>query len=145
MGPLKVIEAGAIPSVAAFEVLIRASLPVRHFHGSGERSPAFVGLAGLAGSALVWDDHGAHAQLVQLDLDLGLAVAAAGGDGARGAASAADDPPDRRGELGCVGGVAAFDAGRAPRRRRCRRPGPCSRLDRLAEPVLCDRAGIGVV
>jgi hypothetical protein len=45
---------------------MRASLPVRHLTRSAERAAALVGLAGLAGSALATDDHGAHAELVPL-------------------------------------------------------------------------------
>jgi hypothetical protein len=46
---------------------------------------------------------------VQVVLDAGFAVAAVGGDRARAARGPRDDPADRGGELGCVGGVAAFD------------------------------------
>jgi hypothetical protein len=64
----------------------------------------FVGVAGLAGSALARDHHGAHAELVQVVLDAGFAVAAVGGDGARAAPGAGDDSADRRGESRRVGG-----------------------------------------
>ena len=66
-------------------------------------------LPSLARTTLARDHYGAHAELVQVVLDAGLAVAAVGGDGAGSSAGAAGDPGDRGGELRCVGGVAAFD------------------------------------
>jgi hypothetical protein len=66
-------------------------------------------LVGLCRSGLAGDHDGAHAELVQVVLDAGLAVAAVGGDGARTTPGARDDPPDRGSELRCVGGVAAID------------------------------------
>jgi hypothetical protein len=96
-------------SYPRLRVLIRALAAGAPLHGSAERPAAFVGLAGVAGSALAGDHNGAHAELVQLVLDLCFAVAPVGGDHARPAPGAADDSPDRGGELRCVGGVAAFD------------------------------------
>jgi hypothetical protein len=62
------------------------------------------------------------------------------------APGAAGDPLDRWGELGCVGGVTDLDSvieddvvGVVEDL------GVVTELDRLAEPALADRAGIGVV
>jgi hypothetical protein len=50
--------------------------------------------------ALTRNDDGAHAEVMQLVLDLGFAVAAVSSDGARAAPGAADDPPNRGRQLG---------------------------------------------
>jgi hypothetical protein len=64
-----------------------------------------VGSAGLAGSAFAGDHHGAHAELVQVVLDPGFAIAAVGGDGIAAAPGPGDDPADRRSELGASAGL----------------------------------------
>src|SRR3954451_23064416 len=74
-GPVEVIEAGAVPPVLPFEGADPGLATGAPLHGSAERPAMFVGLAGLAGSALAGDHHGPHAELVQGVLDAGLAVA----------------------------------------------------------------------
>src|SRR4051795_9155137 len=84
-GSVEVVEAGAVPPVLPFEGADPGFAAGPPLDGAPERSAVFVGLAGLAGSALARDHHGAHAELVQVVLDAGFAVAAVGGDGARAA------------------------------------------------------------
>jgi hypothetical protein len=105
-----------------------------------------VGLAGLAGSAFAGDYHGPDAELVQVVLDARLAVAAIGGDGPRAPPGPADDPPDRRGELRRVGGVAALDGVvEHDAVVVVEDLGVVAELDRPPETALGDRAGIAVV
>ena len=109
-------------------------------------SSMFLGLSGLARFAFAGDHHGAHAQLAEGVVDLLLAVAAVGGDGAGRAAGTAGDPFDRGGELRRVGRVALLDGvvendavfvvGHL---------GLVAELDRFAQPALGDRPGVGVV
>src|ERR671919_863439 len=80
LGAFEPIEAGAVPPVASFEGADAGFAAGAPFDRSAERAAVFVGLAGLAGSALAGDHHGAHPELVQLVLDAGFAVAAVGGD-----------------------------------------------------------------
>src|SRR3954470_5971851 len=106
-GPVELIEAGAVPAVLPFEGADPGLATGPPLHCCAERPAVFVGLAGLAGSALAGDHHGPNAEIVQIVLDAGLAVAAIGGDGPRAPPGAGDDPADGRGELRRVGGVAA--------------------------------------
>ncbi len=69
----------------------------------------FVDLAGFAGFALARNHYRTDTEFVQVVLHGGFAVAAVSGHGARAPSGAPDDPADSRGELGRVGGVAAFD------------------------------------
>src|SRR4051794_24501982 len=73
-GPGEVVEAGAVPAVLPFEGADAGFAAGAPFDGAAERAAVFVGLAGLAGSALAWDDHGADPELVQVVLDTGFAV-----------------------------------------------------------------------
>src|SRR5215211_5216466 len=75
---------------------------------SPEGSSVFLGLAGLAESALAWDDDGADAHLVQRVVDVLLTVAPVGSDGARPMSGAARDTFTGRGEPRCVCGAARF-------------------------------------
>ena len=96
---------GAIAPVLPFEGAdsgIAAGAPLDH---AAIRPAVFVVLAGVAGSALAWDHHGAHAELVQVVLDAGLAVAAVGGDSPRATPSMGDDPGDRRASWGASAGL----------------------------------------
>ena len=139
-------EFGAVPAVAAFDVVDPAfgsGAPLDHL---AERTSVLELAAGGAGFGLTRDGDAADAEFVQLTLDAGFAVAAVGGDRAWCAAGAAGDPFDRGGELGCVGGVTDLDSvieddavGVVEDL------GLVTELDRLAEPALADRAGIGVV
>ena len=145
-GPVEVIEAAAVPAVLPFEGADAGFAAGAPLHCSAERRAVLAGLAGLAGFALARDDYRAHAELVQVVLDRGLAVAAVGGHGARAPPGAPDDPTDGRGELGRVGRVAAFDG--------VVEHDPVvvvddlalvAELDRPTEPALGDRAGVTIV
>src|SRR5215213_8034707 len=92
-GPVEVVEAGAVPAVLPFEGADPGLATGPPLHCSAERPAVFVGLASLAGSALAGDHHGADAELVQVVLDAGLAVAAIGGDGPRAPPGPGDDRP----------------------------------------------------
>lgn len=96
-GSLGAVDAGAVPAVAAFEGADSAFAAGAPLHGSSKRSSVFLGLSCLAGSALAGDDDGAHPELVQAVVDAVFAVAAVGGDRARLATGAPDDPLDRWG------------------------------------------------
>jgi len=87
-------------------LLIRPSLPVRHFtvlRNAGRCSSACLALPGLP---LLRDDDVPDAEVVQGVLDALLAVATVGGGGPWLAAGALDDPLDRRRELRRVRRVA---------------------------------------
>ena len=62
---------------------MRPSQPVRHFTCLPERSLSFLGLPGLAGSALAGNDDVSDAEIVQVIVDAGFAVAAVGGHRSR--------------------------------------------------------------
>src|SRR3954453_16044480 len=98
-GSVELIEACAVPPVLSFEGADPGFAAGAPLHGSAERPAVFVGLAGLAGSALAGNHHGPDAEIVQVVLDAGLAVAAIGGDGPRAAPGSRDDPADGRNEL----------------------------------------------
>src|SRR3954454_13845173 len=87
-GSFKVVQACTIPPVASFEGADPGFAAGAALDGSAERAASFVGLAGLAVLALAWDDHGAYAELAQLLVDFGFAVAAVGGHRARAPSSA---------------------------------------------------------
>jgi hypothetical protein len=126
-------------------VLIRASLPAP-LDGSAERSSVLESSPGFAGNAIAGDHHGPDAEFVQVVLDAGFAVAAVGGDGARTPPGAGDDSGDRGGELGCVGGVAAFDGVvEYDAVVVVDDLGLVAELDRPAQAALGDRAGVAVV
>jgi hypothetical protein len=90
-GSFGAVDAGSVPSVAAFEGADPPLAAGSPFHRSPERSAVFNGLSGLAGSALAGYHDCAHSELVQGVVDTLLPVAAIGGDRARAAAGAADD------------------------------------------------------
>src|SRR4051812_30711811 len=102
-GSVEVIEACAVPPVLPFEGADPGLAAGPPLDRSAERPAVFVGLAGLAGSALAGDYHGPDAEIVQVVLDGGLAVAAIGGGG--------PPPPPRPG-----GGPAPRGAGVGGRR-----------------------------
>src|SRR5215207_6890175 len=142
-GPVEVIEAGAVPPVLPFEGADPGLATGPPLHGSAERPAMFVGLASLAGSALAGDHHGPDAELVQVVLDAGLAVAAVGGDGPRAPPGPGDDPSDGWGELWRVGGVAALDGVvEHDAVVVVEDLGLVAELHRPAQPALGDRAGI---
>src|SRR5215207_3687014 len=145
-GSVGSVDAGAVPSVAAFEGADPAFDAGSPFDRAAERSSVFCGLSGFAGFALAGNHHGADTQVVEAVVDLLLAVAAVGCDGTGWPAGAPGDPLDRGGELGRVGGVALLDGvvqddavvvvGQL---------GLVAELDRFAEAALGDRAGVRVV
>ena len=140
------VDAGTVPAVAAFEVTDSAFAAGSPFDGAAEGSSMFLSTSGLRRFAFAGDDHVLDAQLGELLVDLGFAVAAVGGDAAWRAPGAFDDPLHRRGQLRRIGRIALLhrviqhdpvvivdDLGLLPE------------LDRLTEPALGDRAGITVV
>src|SRR5690606_13110301 len=108
-GAGQAVQAGACPAVAVFEVAdaaLTAGAPLDEF---AECWSLFVLAAGRAGGAFSGYSDGLYAQLVQVSLDAGFAVAAIGGHGARDFAGALLDPADRGGQLRRVGRVAFLD------------------------------------
>src|SRR5215813_13700326 len=103
------VQAGAVPAVAALEVAdasFAAGAPPDQLAEAG----VVLGRAAGGGDlALAGDRHGVHAQLVQVALEGGLAVAAVSGYRAGDAARAAADPVHGRRELRPVGSGAALD------------------------------------
>ena len=69
----------AVPSVAAFEGADAAFASGSPFQVPPERSMSFLGLPGLAGSALARNDDVSDTEIVQVIIDAYLAVAAVGG------------------------------------------------------------------
>ena len=86
-------------------VLILPSLPVRHYHRAPERWSLFDRSSGLGELALAGDHHVPDAEVVEVILDLRLAVAAVGGHGAELAAGALNDPRDRGRDWGASVGL----------------------------------------
>jgi hypothetical protein len=93
-GAFGAIQAGSVPAISSFEAADPAFAPGSPFHGLAERGPVFGGVAGLARSAFARDDDGAYPEVAQRVVNAFLAVAAVGGDGARLATGALDDPLD---------------------------------------------------
>jgi hypothetical protein len=140
------VDQGSVPSVAAFEVADAAFAAGSPFHLPPERSLSFLGLSGLAGSALSRNDDVSDTKIVQVIVDAGLAVAAVGGHRSRLPSGAADD---------------AFDSGFQPRSidRVARlhvvveddavivvdQLSLVAELDRFPEPALSDWPGVGIV
>src|SRR5690349_5583744 len=145
-GTFGAVDAGAVPAVAPLERADPAFTAGAPLDGSPESGPVFDGLSRRAGCAFTGYHHGAHAEVVQGVLDTFLAVAAVGGDGARGAAGALGDPRDRGRQLWGVGRVACLDGvvdddtvvviGDL---------GLVAEFDRFTQAALGDRTGIPVV
>src|SRR3954447_1212945 len=93
-GSVELIEACAVPPVLSFEGADPGFAAGPPLDRCAERPAVFVGLAGLGGSALAGNRHGPDAEIVQVLLDTGLALAAIGGDGPRAPPGPADDPGD---------------------------------------------------
>src|SRR5690242_16788616 len=75
------VEAGAVPAVAVFEVADAAFAAGAPFDEFAEGRASLVLAAAGAGGAFAGYGHLRDAQVVQLSFDVGLAVAAVGGDG----------------------------------------------------------------
>ena len=145
-GAFGAVDAGAVPAVAVFEVADWAFASGSPFHGAAKRWSMFLGASGLRWSALAGNHHVGDAEVDQLAVDLGFAVAAVGGDGARCAFGPLCHPRYRRGKLRRVGritllhsviqddAVVVVDD-----------LGVVSELDRPSEPSLGDRASVGIV
>ena len=108
-GSFGAVDVGSVPSVSAFDGADPAFDSGPPLDGSAERSSVFLGLSGLAGSALAGDHHVPHTQVVEGVVDLLFPVSAIGGDRAGWPAGAPGDPFDGGGELGRVGRVALLD------------------------------------
>ena len=72
-GAFGAVDAGAVPSVAAFEGADPAFASGAPFDGAAERSSVLLGLSGLGGSAFARDDDVAHAEVMQCVVDAALA------------------------------------------------------------------------
>src|SRR4051812_44450827 len=95
---------------SAFEVGDAAFASGAPFDQFAEGPPVFGVAAGRSGWSLAGDGDGSDAEVVQRGVGAGFAVAAVGGHCAGWLAGSAGDAGDGRGELWCVGRVAAFDA-----------------------------------
>src|SRR5512132_4246281 len=145
-GDVDAVEVAAVPSVVAFQVADAAFAAGSPFHGAPKCRSMFGGLAGLAGSALAGDHDGAHAYLVQVVVDLLLAVAAVGGDGAGYSLGAVADSLDRRGQARRVGRVARLDVVvEHDAVLVVHDLALVAELHRFAEPALGDRTGVRIV
>ena len=103
-GSVEAGEFGAVPAVASFDVVDPSFGSGAPFHLLAEGSAVFELAARRSGLASAGDRHAAHTELVEVAFHRGFAVAAVGGDRARGASGAAGDPFDRRCQLRGVGG-----------------------------------------
>jgi hypothetical protein len=108
-GAIDAGEFGAVPAVAAFEVIDSAFGSGPPFDLVAEGSPVFKFAAGGAGFTPARDRRTAHAECVQIAFNRYLAVAAVGGDRAGCVSGAAGDPFDRQGQLRSVCGVPDLD------------------------------------
>ena len=98
-GAFAAVDSAAVPLVAVFEVAdapFAAGAPLDEF---AEGGPAFVALPDRSGSAFSWNGNGFDAEIVEIFVDGGVAVAAVGGGLSWGAAGALGDPSDRGGKL----------------------------------------------
>jgi hypothetical protein len=140
------VDSAAIPSIAAFQAADSAFASGSPFQVPPECPPVFLCLPGFGGSAFAGDDDVADAEVVQGVVDTGFAVAAVRGHGAGFPAGPLDDAFHRRCQPRCVGGVAGLhivvedDTVVV-----VNNLGFVAELDRLAEPALRDRPGVGVV
>ena len=140
------VDPAAVPSIAAFQAADPAFASGSPFQVPPECLPVFLCLPGFGGSAFAGDDDVADAEVVQGVVDTGFAVAAVRGHGARFAAGAPGHPLDRRLHPWSVSGVAGLhvvvedDTVVV-----VNNLGFVAELDRLAEPALRDRPGVGVV
>src|SRR4029450_8599913 len=145
-GAFGAVDHAAVPSVAASEVADAAFAAGSPFHVPPERSLSFLGLPGVAGSALARNDDVSDTEIVQVILDAGLAVAAVGGHRLRLSSGAADDPFDSGFQPRSIGRVARLhvvvedDAVVV-----VDQLGLVAELDRFPEPALSDRPGVEIV
>src|SRR3979490_114392 len=102
-------EFGAVPAVAAFDVVdptLRSGPP---FHLLAEGASVFELAARRARFSRSWDRDAAYAEVVQVVFHRCLAVAAVGSDCARSVSGAGGDPCDRRDQLRGICGVSDLD------------------------------------
>src|SRR4051794_16289013 len=106
---VQAIEAGAVPAVSALEAADPALAAGAPLDRLAEGRTGFGGLSGPAGAAPARGARGSDTQLVWVVFDAGLAVAAVGGDGARAATGAGDDPCDGGSQVRCVRWIAPVE------------------------------------
>ena len=87
-GALDAVDAGAVPTVAS-EIADPAFAAGAPFDGAAERFSVFVGSPRLGRSSCARNRHVLDTEVGELPVDLGLAVAAVGGDDAQ-----RDDSPE---------------------------------------------------
>src|SRR3954451_6071365 len=105
-GALDAVDAGAVPTVAALEIADAAFAAGAPLDGAAERFSVFLGATCLRWSAFARNHHVGDAEVAELPVDLGFAVAAVGGDGPRSAPGAFGDPLHGRRQLRRVGRIA---------------------------------------
>src|SRR5262249_22658331 len=145
-GALDAGELGAVPAVAAFEVVDPSFGAGAPFDLVAEGSSVCELSAGGGRSVSAWDRHAALPELVEVMFDRGQAVTTISGHRPWWASGAAGDAFDRGCQLWCVGRVSDLDGvieddavgvvGDL---------GFVAELHRLTQPSLADRAGVGVV
>ena len=79
-GAFEAVDAGTVPAIAAFEITDAAFAAGSPFDGAAEGFSMFFGASGLRRFAFAGDHHVLHAEVGELLVDLGFAVAAVGGD-----------------------------------------------------------------
>ena len=79
--PSVAVDAGAVPAVSAFEVADAAFAAGAPFDGAAERFSVIFAASRLKGFAFAGDHHVRDAQVGELPVDVGFAVAAVGGNG----------------------------------------------------------------
>lgn len=103
-------EFGAVPAVAALEVVDASFGSGSPFDLVAECPSVFECAAGGAGFALAWDGHVAHPELVEIIFDRCVSAAPISGHCPWWASGAAADPFDGGCQLRCICGVSELDA-----------------------------------
>jgi hypothetical protein len=140
------VDAGAVPAITAFQGADPSFATSPPFDVSPERSLSFLGLSGFAWSASAGNHDLADTEVVEGVVDCLFAVAAVSGQRPRWPSGPFRDAFDCRCQAGRIGGVAGLDV--------VVEHDPVvvvadlrfmTELDRLTEPALRDRPGVGVV
>lgn len=108
-GAFGAIDAGPVPAVAGFEVADSAFAAGAPFDVATERFSMLLGAPRRRRFVFARNHHAIDTEVSELLVDLGLAIAAVGGDRTRRAPDAFSDSLHRRRQLRRVGRVAHLD------------------------------------